>query len=90
MDPSLPPVDTWSYLLIAQQSGSNIWHESKQKERSKLAGLSSRITANIQWLIPFGYYFHINVLKGQNKHVLYLVTQQKCSKSPLEYNILAM
>jgi hypothetical protein len=65
MDPSLPPVDTWSYLSIAQQFGSNIWHDSKQKERerSKSPGLSSRNTVNIQWLIPFGYYFHINLFQ---------------------------
>jgi len=50
MDPSLPPLDTWSYLSIAQQSGSNIWHESKQKERerAKVPSLISRNTANIQ------------------------------------------
>jgi hypothetical protein len=35
---------------IAQQLGSNIWHESKQKERerSRFSGLSCRNTANIQ------------------------------------------
>jgi len=74
MDPSLPLVDTLSYLSIAQLFGSNIWQESKQKERerSKSPGLSSRNTANIQWHIPFDYYFHINLFQRDRINISFI------------------